>query len=180
MALYSVSVEYGLHCLLHLVGGVLKATSLDLAEFQGISPTYTAKLFTQLKIAGLVVAHEGAHGGFCLARPASEITVLDVVEALEGHKPLFQCREVRRNCALFEDEPPLWAVKGPCGIHAVMLEAEQSMKRSLARHTLADIAQRVADKAPIAFVRDATAWFSDRKSKAKNRASLLKSKKEIA
>ena len=47
MPLYSTSVEYGLHCLLYLVdaSGEAKASSFDLAEFQGISPSYVAKLF---------------------------------------------------------------------------------------------------------------------------------------
>jgi Rrf2 family protein len=164
MALYSTSVEYGLHCLLLLVGAEGKASSFDLDEFQGVSSSYVAKLFTQLKAAGLVIASEGAQGGYQLARDAHEITVLDVVEALEGHKPLFQCNEVRRQCALFDGEPPTWAVKGPCSIHAVMLEAEKKMKQVLAMHTLADLNQRVAAKAPQKFIHHANAWFVERKS----------------
>ena len=54
MSLYGASVEYGLHCLLYLVDpppGVTPS-SRDLAEFQGVSPSYVAKLFTQLEKAG--------------------------------------------------------------------------------------------------------------------------------
>lgn len=95
MALYGSSVEYGLHCLLFLIDppGETKFSSADLAEFQGISPSYVAKLFTQLKTAGLVIAAEGAQGGYRLARRAKDISVLDVVEALEGDSPLFQCKD---------------------------------------------------------------------------------------
>jgi len=56
MSLYGASVEYGLHCLLYLADppeGV-RPSSRDLAEFQGVSPAYIAKLFTQLEKAGLV------------------------------------------------------------------------------------------------------------------------------
>ena len=86
MALYGASVEYGLHCLLHLVdvGDGVRPSSRDLAEFQGVSPTYVAKLFTQLEKAGLVKSIEGVGGGYGLGRPADEITVLDVVDALDG------------------------------------------------------------------------------------------------
>lgn len=166
MALYSASVEYGLHCLLNLVGsdGEVNVSSFDLAEFQGVSASYVAKLFTQLKAAGLVTASEGAQGGYRLARAADQITVLDVVEALDGHKPLFQCKEIRRQCALFGAAPPSWATKGPCSIQAVMLEAEDKMKRSLASHTLAELAARVADKAPRKFALDVSAWFASRRS----------------
>ena len=174
MALYSSSVEYGLHCLLYLVDSnrEVKTSSFDLAEFQGISPSYVAKLFTQLKAAGLVTAVEGAHGGYQLARRAEDITVLDVVEALEGGNPLFQCKEIRRRCALFGTAPPAWATKGLCSIHAVMREAEVQMKQSLARHTLADLAERVVRKAPKTFSIDLSAWFKSRKaSKSRRQAS---------
>jgi Rrf2 family protein len=166
MALYSASVEYGLHCLLYLVDASAdaKTSSADLAELQGISPTYVAKLFTQLKAVGLVEAREGRHGGYRLARDATDVTVLDVVEALDGGKPLFECKEIRRQCALFGDGPPAWAVKGPCSIHAVMLEAELQMKKSLAGHTLADLAGRVARKAPKSFAIDVNTWLEDRKA----------------
>ena len=99
MALYGSSVEYGLHCLLYLVDSSAdaKASSVDLAELQGISPSYVAKLFTELKSAGIVTAAEGARGGYQLARPAEDITVLDVVDALEGDNPLFQCKEITKN-----------------------------------------------------------------------------------
>jgi len=173
MALYSSSVEYGLHCLLFLVdsSGAARASSLDLAEFQGISPSFVAKLFGRLKAAGLVTAIEGAHGGYQLARRAEDITVLDVVDALEGDKPLFQCKEIRRNCALFADSAPSWATKGLCSIHAVMREAESLMKQSLANHTLADLSERVQRKAPKTFSIDANAWFADRKTAKSRRKS---------
>ena len=173
MALYSSSVEYGLHCLLYLVdsSGNAKASSFDLAEFQGISPSYVAKLFTLLKTAGLVTAIEGAQGGYRLARRAEDITVLDVIEALEGEKPLFQCKEIRSKCALFGASPPGWATKGLCSIHAVMREAESQMKRSLAGHTLADLSQRVDRKAPKAFPIDVIAWFESRRASKSRRQS---------
>ena len=173
MALYGSSVEYGLHCLLFLVDppGETKFSSADLAEFQGISPSYVAKLFTQLKTAGLVIAAEGAQGGYRLARRAKDISVLDVVEALEGDSPLFQCNDIRNHCALFGRSPPAWATKDVCSIHAVMLQAERQMKESLASHTLADVSQRVARKAPKHFLTEVNAWFDDRKALKSRRRS---------
>jgi len=170
MALYGTKVEYGLHCLLYLADGStdLHVSSLDLAELQGISPSYVAKLFAELRAAGLVTSAEGAQGGYRLARPAEEISVRDVVEALDDDAPLFQCREIRGKCALFGDSPPTWATRGTCSIHAVMREAEAEMKRSLARHTLADLSRRVIDKAPKAFTNDINRWFENRRA-AKSR-----------
>ena len=54
-----------------------------------------------------------------------------------------------------------------------MLEAERAMKDVLGRHTLADVAQRVAAKAPVKFMRDASAWFGERHAaKQRKRAKI--------
>lgn len=154
-----------MHCLLNLVdgSGSTKASSAELAEFQGLSAAYVAKLFAQLKNAGLVKATEGSGGGYELARAPTEISVFDVVQALEGDKALFQCREVRRNCALFQDEVPGWASNSICSIHAVMREAEVRMQQALKEHTLADIARRFERKAPRTFLSDTKMWFERRR-----------------
>lgn len=178
MAHYGSAVEYGLHCLLNLVdGGVPAPSARDLAEFQGGSPSYIAKLFTRMEKAGLVISVEGVRGGFRLARPAAEITVLDVVDALEGGKPIFSCREIRRDCAIFGDRPPKAASQGICGIHAIMQEADEAMRQALARHTLADIAAGVGTRVPAAYRRRGRAWFADR---AARRAGPQNSRQEPA
>ncbi len=109
MSHISTGVEYGLHCLLFLAGppaGVTEATVRDLAEMRGVSVEYLAKLFTKLQRAGLVVATEGARGGFALARSAERISVLDVVSAIDGKKSLFDCRNIRTGCAVFGSKAP--------------------------------------------------------------------------
>jgi len=165
MALYGASVECSLHCLLFLVDlpADVHASTQELASLQGISVSYVAKLFGALRTAGIVTSVEGIDGGYRLARPADAITVLDVVTALEGDKPMFQCREIRRQCALFESTPPAWATRGMCSIHAVMVEAEARMREVLDAHTLADLAGRVARKAPRSFGVDVVNWFGRRR-----------------
>ena len=166
MSHYGSSVEYGLHCLLHLAdpAAAAQSSSRDLAEFQGVPAAYVAKLFTQLEKAGIVESAEGLRGGFRLARPAAEITVHDVVQALEGDKPLFQCREVRRNCVLYSDDPPDWATRGVCSIHALMIEAEKKMQEVLRGRTLADLAGQVGGKLPKRFETMKAEWFEERRS----------------
>jgi Rrf2 family protein len=163
MAHLTVSVEYGLHCLMWLVkAGDTALSSRDLAELQGISPSFLAKIFPKLEKAGLVRASEGIRGGYRLARPADGITVLEVVDAIEGDKPLFDCQQVRNRCTLFGGEPPAWSSSGVCAIHAVMLRAEKSMRDELARQTLADIALAVGSKAPPSHAQDLQAWIDGR------------------
>lgn len=165
MSYISNAVEYGLHCLLYLVdssGKTVDATAHDLAELQGVSAEYLAKVFTKLHQAGLVVGAEGAGGGFALARAPEKISVLDVIEAIDGKKPLFDCRNIRLGCAVFGSSAPRWASKGLCSIHAVMLQAEGRMRDVLAKHSLADLTERVAAKAPSGFFVDISDWLEQR------------------
>lgn len=163
MAHITSSVEYGIHCLLWLVNVEDKQpSSRDLAELQGISPSFVAKIFPKLEKAGIVVANEGVRGGYRLAKPPNKITVLDIVDAIEGRKPLFDCKDIRGNCAVFNGSAPAWATKGICSIHKVMLEAEQSMRDTLNQETLATLSKTVEDKAPNGFGVEIITWLSER------------------
>ena len=112
-----------------------------------------------------------ARGGFRLAREPESISALDVVVAIDGKKRLFECREIRRRCAIFGRKPPGWATNGVCSIHAIMLEADARMREALAARTLADLAVRVSAKAPRDFSQEIAAWFGKR-SPAPRRAHI--------
>ncbi|NHO33201.1 RrF2 family transcriptional regulator [Acetobacter fallax] len=162
MALFGVSTEYILHSLLWLVDNPEPVSSLDLSELQDIPAAFVAKLLPKLEKAGLLEASEGLRGGYRLARPAGTISVLEVVEAVEGRKALFSCQEIRGRCVLFQDNPPDWAGRGVCSIHAVMLRAERAMRQELSQTSLADLAQSVTEKAPASFPGDVRSWFDER------------------
>jgi Rrf2 family protein len=169
MAHVTAGVEYGLHCLLYLVDAqdgpkdkAHPASARDLADLQGVPVEYVAKLFTKLQKAGLVAATEGVGGGFRLARDARSISVLDVVVAIDGEKSLFECREIRGRCAVFDGKPPAWATRGVCSIHAIMLEAEARMREVLASRSLADVAARVAAKVSASYGKEIKKWLADR------------------
>jgi Rrf2 family cysteine metabolism transcriptional repressor len=78
--------EYGLlalvHIALHSVSGPVQ--SQQVAKEQGIPKQYLDQLMMALRAAGFVVSARGRQGGYSLARPARDITLLDVVTALEG------------------------------------------------------------------------------------------------
>ncbi len=177
MPFISAGVEYALHCLLFLVpraGGRVEANVRDLALLQGVSAEYLAKLFTKLSRAGLVAATEGAGGGFVLAKPAKDISVLDVVVAIDGQKSLFECREIRERCAVFGTRAPSWATSGVCSIHAIMLAAEDRMRVELSNHTLGSLANQVAAKAPRSFGVQIEKWFDGRKSNRRDGSDVPK------
>jgi len=152
MAHLTVSVEYGVHSLLCLAafpGAPL--SSRDLADLQGIPPSPLAEIFPKLEKAGIVRAPDGMKGGYVLAKSPDEITILEIIDAVEGKKRLFDCQEIRGRCAVFGKNPPGWATGGLCSIHAAILRAEKAMRESLASQTLGDIVQAVGRKAPPEF-----------------------------
>ncbi|QXQ20891.1 RrF2 family transcriptional regulator [Pseudomonas tolaasii] len=168
MSLYSAGVEYGIHCLIFLVGdgGESREASVrDLAELQGVPLDYLGKIFTKLAKAKLVVATEGVRGGFKLSRPSDEISLLDIVNAIDGHKLIFNCREIRGRCALFEGEPPAWAMDGHCSVHAAMMTAQKRMEDALSQQTILDLARKVGRKSPPEFAAQVGGWINDRREK---------------
>lgn len=161
VSLYGASVEYGLHALLWLLADDPKrASSRDLAEMQGVPPAMLAKIMPKLERGGIVVSSSGITGGYELAKPASEISILDVVDAIEEDRKLFDCKEVRRGCVLFGGTPPAWSISGVCRIHAVMLRAEKQMRAELARTSLADLTR--GERRPAEFESRVADWFRDR------------------
>lgn len=165
---FSVGVEYALHCLLYMIdipSG--KAVGIkDLAAFQGVSETYLSKVYTKLRKAGIVRSIPGVNGGYELSRSAQEITFWDVVEAVEGTSPLFQCAEIRQNGILLDkDNLPDTHTKCPCLIKVVMLEAEEQMRQYLRNKTLAWLNEQVGNKLPKEYLEETSRWFNDPKSR---------------
>jgi Rrf2 family protein len=166
MSYIGVGVEYALHCLLWIAGPMEETPSArDLAELQGVSPSFVSKIFSKLEKAGIVEGSDGIKGGYRLARPVGEVTVLDVIDAVDGHKPLFDCQEVRRRCALYNGKPPKWATQGVCGIHAVMLQAEKNLRAELSQTRLSDLSEGFQTKRlPAGFASQVQGWFADRQA----------------
>lgn len=168
MSLYSAGVEYGIHCMIFLVaeGGESREASVrDLAELQGVPADYLAKIFTKLAKAQLVVATEGIRGGFRLAKPSDEISLLDIINAIDGQKLIFDCREIRGRCALFDGSAPAWATDGYCSVHAAMMTAQQRMEEALSQQTVLDLARKVGRKSPADFNSQVDGWIKNRRDK---------------
>ena len=80
------------------------ATSL-VAKDQEIPPSFLAKIISQLSIAGLIHTSRGARGGVSLAKPADEISVLDVIEAIDGPIFLNECTGNSTSCPFLDSCP---------------------------------------------------------------------------
>ena len=99
--------DYAVRAVLHLArtGDQRTPTSI-IAEEQRIPPSFLAKIISQLSIAGLLHTSRGARGGVTLAREAKDITLLEVVEAIDGPIQLNECVGDSGTCS-FEDGCPL-------------------------------------------------------------------------
>ncbi|MFI9555703.1 RrF2 family transcriptional regulator [Nonomuraea endophytica] len=133
-----VSTEWVLHCattLAQLEPGA-SASTTQLALYFDLPVPYLAKQLKALVKAGLLTASTGPRGGFRLARGPAEITLLQVVEAVDGTSSPYECREIRQRGrgALPPEE-----CRTPCVLAAKMAEAHQAWRRTLAATTLADI-----------------------------------------
>lgn len=135
----SDGVEAALHCALVLAGlepgRVLPGKSL--AELHGVSETYLLKHLRSLAAAGVVEAVPGPRGGYRLAHPPECITMLDIVEAIDGRGPAFLCREIRRRGP--GKSKDRCAYKTDCFIKTRMLAAEAAWRDALRAQTLADL-----------------------------------------
>ena len=77
-----------------------RLSATELSGETGVPLPTTQKLMGQLAGAGLLSSSRGAAGGFSLSRPATEISLADIVEAVEGPIAMTVCSEGRTDCAL--------------------------------------------------------------------------------
>jgi Rrf2 family protein len=137
----------------------------DLATFQGISETYLSKVYAKLSKSGIIKSVPGVKGGYALARSAEEITFWNVIEAIEGSEPFFQCAEIRQNNILLDkDNLPDTHTKNPCLIKVVMSEAEDEMRKYLNNKTLGWLYDQVYNNIlPEDMKKDTIEWFKNTK-----------------
>lgn len=104
--------DYALRAMFYLaqLEPTQRAATSQIADEQHIPPSFLAKIISQLSIAGLIHTSRGARGGVSLARSPEEITVLEVVEAIDGPISLNECTHTTGSCPFGDNCPirPLW------------------------------------------------------------------------
>ena len=124
---YSQATNYALHTMLYFVASPLGKTIgvQQLADFQGLSPTYLSKILTKLVKADIIESTPGMHGGYALTRNKEDISFLDVIQAVEGTASLFHCGLGHTNQL--------------CLIQGVMADAEHHMEDYLRERKLVEL-----------------------------------------
>lgn len=113
--------------------GTLQA-SQQVAQRQGIPKAFLNKIIQALVRAGILETLRGAMGGIRLARPAKEITLRHIIEAVEGAIALNRCLIGPLSCDRMEG----------CPVHPIWIRAQEAFLRELEQVTLEDIARQVA------------------------------------
>ena len=100
--------DYAIRAVYYLatLGPNARASTSQIAREQHIPPSFLAKIISQLSVAGLLHTSRGARGGVTLAREPKDITMLDVVEAIDGPILLNECVTDSHGCR-FDKECPM-------------------------------------------------------------------------
>ena len=145
--IFTTKAEYGVRLLVEL-GRHEEGSPLSLkaiADAEGLPLAYLERIVALLKKAGLVESRRGAHGGYTLARPAADITMAEVVAALEGDIAPIECITADADGVL------TCAREGaePCPTKLLWTRVQGSIVRTLNEMTLDDLVQplRKAEKA---------------------------------
>ena len=133
-------VEWALHSCLNLAWVGVPVPTTRLAGLYDLPAPYLNKQLQALVRAGILASVPGPRGGFRLDRDPSEISLLDVVTALEGPDDAFRCTRILRNGP--GGDPEL-DYRDHCAISLSMRRAELAWRRELATRTVADIARDV-------------------------------------
>ena len=119
--------------------------SARLAEYYKLPGAYLNKQLQALVRAGILGSVSGPRGGFHLARRPENVTVLDIVLALESPDPVFRCEGILGNVPDADTE--LNFVR-TCLISQTMRQAELAWRQALARQTIAGIADSMERRFP--------------------------------
>ena len=103
-----------------------------LAEAHGVPYAFARAVQRDLMAAGLVWATRGATGGLCLAKPASAITLLEVVEATQGPPSIAVCA----------NDPQWCGRSGTCSVHPVWCAIDEIVREQLGKQTLAGLSSK--------------------------------------
>ena len=130
--MFSQTAEYALRAVVFLAeSGETRYTTQAIADTTRIPPRYLAKVLQSLARAGVLVAQRGVYGGFGLSRNPAEISVFDVIQAVDPLKRIYKCP---LNLEAHKDQL--------CPLHARLDASLALVEEDLKRSPIADLLQR--------------------------------------
>ncbi len=146
MAIFSTRARYALHGLAYVAARAEERRLVPFREIQSyledyagetsVSAGYIAKIMQDVARSGMTVGGSGPKGGYRLARTAGDISLLDVVEAVDGPISTGCCLLAVDICPGMHD----------CGVRAALSGVEETMRAALAKRTVAELAGSVGPR----------------------------------
>lgn len=127
--MFSQTAEYALRVIVYLATQTTPATTRQIAAATRIPEGYLAKVLQNLAHTGLVLSQRGLHGGFVLGRNPTELTLFDVIAAVDSPPRI-------KNCPL---SIKAHTEHNLCALHRRLDDTFQTVERSLRAATIADI-----------------------------------------
>jgi len=129
--------EYAIIGLLYLAKQPAGRTVMidEISEKERVPKSFLAKIFQSLAKGGFVLSHRGAKGGFCLAKSASEINLLQIFNCIENAFALQKCVTIDPQCVVSHDR------LSDCVLCGVFAEAQNRVNEVFTRTTLQDLLQ---------------------------------------
>jgi Rrf2 family cysteine metabolism transcriptional repressor len=135
--IFSTKAEYGVRVMAHLAGtdGERPVSLGSIADAEGLPLAYLEHLVQRLRREGLVESRRGAHGGYTLTRPPAEITMAEIVRALEGNLAPIECITPEGLCSRET------AGQAACPTKLLWTRVQGSIVRTLNEMKLSDLTQ---------------------------------------
>ncbi len=125
--------DYAIRCILHLAQKPDRLTVIDeIAKAGAIPKSFLSKILQKLTRAHIVRSHRGLKGGFQLAKRAKEISIFDVIEAIEGPLAMNICALDKKMCDF----------SNTCAVHPIWVEIREEFKKILKRYHFARLTPR--------------------------------------
>lgn len=136
--IYSRGCEYAIRALAYMANqsGERFISAKEIGKKEGVPTFFLAKTLQKLAQAGVLRSFKGPTGGFGLARSPKQITLYDIVEAIDGTGDLNRCAAGLVACS----------DAAPCPMHSQFKQLREHVQRYLKRQTVADLAKTVAEK----------------------------------
>lgn len=131
---FKASVEYGMRAVLYLAEKGSICSSREVADEMSIPRDYLIQLAQLLRNAGIIHARPGKNGGYSLAKDASNISMLDIFNALQNDRPRSERKEAEDASDLLQD------------ITAACSAVEREMEEYMSSITLQNMIERIHDK----------------------------------
>lgn len=136
--MFSQTVEYALRAIVYLAGQNEARTTQQIAVVTKVPPAYLAKVLQNLARSALVRSQRGLHGGFALGKPSAELTVWEVVQAVEPIRRIHECPLELESHRL-----------RLCPLHKKMDDALAAIEKAFRESTIADILAEPTTSKPL-------------------------------